>query len=114
VEPAAPSPRRPVGIAVLAVGGAGLVAGVITGAMAIGKHSDLQSACPGGTCVGQSDALSSYQTFGTVADVGIIAGGALPVTRTILVATAPKQAASQRARVTPIVGPGFAGARGSF
>ncbi len=106
-------PRKPLGFGLIGVGGAGLLVGAITGGLAIGKHGSLASACKNGVCVGQDSAISTYHTYGTVADVGLFVGGALAVTGIVLVATAPPAAAKQ-GWVTPVVGPGFAGAVGRF
>jgi hypothetical protein len=69
---------RIVGFAALGVGAAGLIVGGVFGGLAMGKHSDLEEACPGGACPpDQQDNLDSYETFGTVSTVGFIAGGVL-------------------------------------
>jgi hypothetical protein len=110
----APFPRKPVGFALLGLGGAGLVVGGIAGGLAIGKHGSLASSCMAGVCVSQDGAIAGYHTLGTVADVGIIAGGVLAAAGLVLVVTAPKASAAKQAWVAPVVGPGFAGVRGSF
>ncbi len=108
------SSRKRVGSAVLAVGGAGVVVGAIAGGLAIGKHGALASACPQGVCTNESGAIAGYHTLGTLSDVGFVVGGALAVTGVVLVVTAPKTSPAKQAWVSPIVGPGFAGVKGSF
>jgi hypothetical protein len=108
-------PRKTLGLAAVGVGGAGLIVGAITGGLAIGKHGSLVSACDKqAVCVNQDAAIASYHLLGTVADVGLVVGGALAVTGIVLTATAPKAGAAKQAWVAPIIGPGFAGARGRF
>ena len=108
------SSRKPVGFAALAIGGAGVVAGAISGGLAIGKHESLAAACTKGVCVDQDSTISSFHTLGTVSDVGLFVGGAIAVTGLVLVVTAPKTSPAKQAWVAPIVGPGFVGAAGSF
>jgi hypothetical protein len=99
------------------VGGAGLVLGVVTGALAIGKHSSLASECPGGTCTtssSQSD-LSSYHTMGALSTVGFIVGGVGVAAGAILWFVAPSASAQvTTGAVTPYIGPGSAGVVGRF
>lgn len=109
--------RRPLGIVAASVGAAGLGAGLVTGILAIGKHSALKDACtlPGGRCPqAQKDALASYTTMGTVSTVGVVVGAAFAAGGVILILTAPKAAPERRAWVTPTFGPGWAGAQGAF
>ena len=67
-----------------------------------------------GVCVNQDSAIAGYHVLGTVADVGLIVGGALAATGIVLVVTAPKASAAKQAWVTPVVGPGFVGVKGRF
>jgi hypothetical protein len=113
----APSLRRPLGIAALGVGAAGLGVGVVTGILAIGKHGDLTAACTlaGGRCPpAQKDAIAAYTTMGSVSTAGFIAGGALAAAGVILILTAPRAEPPGRAWVSPMIGPGWAGAQGAF
>jgi hypothetical protein len=104
------------------VGGAGLVVGAVTGAMALGKHSDLSNSCtlPNNGCpTAQQDSLNSYHTLGAVSTVGFIVGGVGVVAGVVLLLTQPKgesAPAPQAAglHVVPVVGPGSLGAFGSF
>lgn len=115
VEDASSFPRKPVGLAAIGVGGAGILVGAITGGLALKKRADLAAVCNAqGHCTGQQDAIDGYHLLGTVSTVGFVVGGALAVTGAVLVATAPKKGAAKQARVTPVVGPGFAGLAGRF
>jgi hypothetical protein len=117
------STRRTLGLVGMGVGAAGLVAGVITGVIAMGDHSSLlNDVCAKGPC-SQSDLTSynsstdSYHTMGTVSTVGFIAGGVLAVGGAVLFFTAPSGSApstGQGAHVAPYVGLGNAGFAGSF
>ncbi len=64
-----------------ALGLAGIATGVVTGLIAKGKESDIQAQCPDNVCpatyTGFVDDRSSAKTFGTIADIGYIGGGAL-------------------------------------
>jgi hypothetical protein len=109
--------RRPLGIVAVGVGAAGLGVGLVTGILAIGKHGALKDACtlPGGRCPpAQKDALASYTTLGTVSTIGVVVGAAFAAGGVILLLTAPEAAPERRAWVTPMIGPGWAGAQGAF
>jgi hypothetical protein len=100
------------------VGGAGLIEGIITGVLAMGKHSTLSTACKNGTCPGsESSELSSYHTMGALSTVGFVVAGVGAATGVTLFLLAPKGSASAPATglwVTPYVGLGGAGAVGQF
>jgi len=89
------SPNKTLALVAFGVGGVGLVAGAITGVIAMGKHSDLESACKEGTCPGnQQDAVDSYQTMGLLSTIGFIVAGVGGATGALLWFTAPKETAS--------------------
>jgi len=103
------------------VGGAGLAVGGVTGAMALGVHSDLSKSCPTGKCNPKSaddrkrmeDDLSEYHTLGTVSGIGFGVGLAGVATGVVLLLTAPKtEAPAGAASIMPVVGPRFVGIRG--
>jgi hypothetical protein len=100
------------------VGAAGLVEGIITGVVALGKHSDLSKVCPTGTCSSsESSDLSSYHTMGALSTVGFVVAGVGAAAGITLFFLAPKGSASAPATglsVTPYVGLGSAGAVGRF
>lgn len=125
------SMNKTLGFVALGVGGVGLAVGAVTGIMAMGKHSDLEKACPDGKCTSdkQSD-VDSYGTLGTVSTVGFIVGGVGVAAGLVLVLTAPKEGraaalsrplvamppkpAPARGFVSPVIGPASVGAVGRF
>jgi hypothetical protein len=112
--------NKTAGFVVLGVGGAGLIEGVITGVLAMSKHSDLAKACPTGTCPGttESSEISSYHTVAALSTLGFIVGAVGLAGGAVLVFTAPKDRGTTSRptglRVAPYVGFGSAGAVGSF
>jgi len=112
------SGRRTLGYIALGVGGAGLVLGGVTGALALGKHGDLEEACPGGKCPArEQENLDSYHTMGTLSTVGFIAGGVGVAAGVVLLVTAPRGASTEARRgpwIAPRVGLGYLGAEGRF
>jgi hypothetical protein len=116
-EPAPAHSKTPAYIA-LGIGGAGLVVGSITGALAFGKASD----CPNKTCKTQSD-LDGAKSMATVSTISFGVGIVGMAVGTIMLLTgnkteaAPAQATSRRARklaVEPWFGVNTAGLMGSF
>ncbi|MEO8901332.1 MAG: hypothetical protein ABI488_06485 [Polyangiaceae bacterium] len=100
------------------VGGAGLLVGGLTGALALGKNSQLARACnSAGECRSdQTDLLSSYHTLGTVSGVGFgvgVAGVAAGVALWVLNRDSAPGAA-QGLVVHPYISVGSVGALGSF
>lgn len=79
-------------IIALGVGGAGLVFGGVTGILAMGKHSDLDKACPDGKCTPtlQSD-VDSYHTMATLSTIGFIVGGVGVAAGAVLWFVGPKK-----------------------
>ena len=115
-------PWKTVGIVGMGVGGAGIVLGAIAGGIAIGKHGSITSSpCASAGC-SQNDlssyqsTVSSYNTLGTLSDVGFIAGGVLAAAGAVIFFTAHdgKEAATGKAWVTPYVGLGDTGFVGAF
>jgi hypothetical protein len=107
------STQKTLGFVALGVGGAGLILGGVTGGLAIGKHGDLALACPKGCLPAQQGELDSFHTLATLSTVGFILGGAGAAAGTILLLTAPKKSANEP-RVTPVLGLGYLGAKGTF
>jgi hypothetical protein len=107
------STQKTLGFVALGASGAGLILGGVTGGLAIGKHGDLATACPKGCPPSQQANLDSFHTLATLSTVGFILGGAGAAAGTILLLTAPKKPVNDP-RVTPVVGPGYLGAKGTF
>jgi hypothetical protein len=102
---------------VLGVGGAGLLAGGVTGAMMLKKRSDLRSECVDGTCRSSSTKkISTYHTYGTVSAATLAVGVVGLGTGVVLLLTEPKQEATGDAQLRwrPLIGPGLVGAEGTF
>ena len=105
--------------AAFAVGGAGLVVGAVTGAVALSKRSDLTGVCNAEhKCQStQTETLNAYHTYGTISVVGFaagIAGAGVGVTLWVLNRNSGKAAYAQGVSVHPYVGLGTVGAVGSF
>jgi hypothetical protein len=109
------SPLRPIGFAGVGVGGAGLLMGAITGGLALAKHADLASKCPGGHCTNMQGAIDAYNLVGVLSTAGFVAGGALAATGVVLlVVDSTGKGRPKEARIEGVVGPGYAGVRGRF
>lgn len=115
------SSRKTLAFVALGVGGAGLILGGVTGALALGKHGELEDACTLGNGTGcppaQQDNLDSYHTMGTLSTIGFIAGGVGVTAGVVLLVTAPSSAPAQAQRgawIAPRVGLGYVGAEGRF
>jgi hypothetical protein len=103
----------------LGIGGVGLAVGGVTGAMALGKKSDLD--CPNKTCTGsQADELDSANTLALVSTIGFGVGIGAATVGVILLATsggksdAPPTARASGLRLRPYIGPQSAGVTGTF
>lgn len=115
VAPASgPSPVLP--IVAFAVGGVGLALGTVTGVLAIGKHSDLESdpSCRDDKCLpAVHDDVDSLNLLRLISTIGFIAGGAGVATGiTLLVVGRGGDSSKPSARVS--VSPSGATVRGSF
>jgi hypothetical protein len=99
--------------AAFGVGGVGLGLGVVTGVLAMGKHSTLNGECSGGSCPpsAQSD-LDGYHTMGTLSTVGFIVAGVGAAAGVTLLFVLPKDSSAPAAGA--YVGPGSAGVAGTF
>lgn len=106
------SAQRTWGWVAVGAGGVGLLVGGVTGIVALGKKSDIDSNpnCQNNRCApSESDAVDSYNSLRTVSSVGLFAGGGLAVLGAVLVLTAPSRPSTQA-----FVGPRSVGVRGSF
>lgn len=116
--------NKTLAIIAFGVGGAGLVFGGVTGAIALGQHGDLSSKCPDGRCASELGGdVDAYQTMGTLSTIGFVVGGVGVAAGAVLWFTAPKEAAhaatSTKAAETtllwqPYVGVGGGGVTGRF
>lgn len=113
-------PNKTIAIAAFGVGGAGLIAGAVTGILAAGKHGDLADRCPNNVCPPELQGdVDSYQTLGTISTVAFIVGGVGVAAGAVLWFTAPKEkpattATNGLASLGGYVGLGSAGLRGTF
>lgn len=87
------STRRTLGFVTIAVGGAGLVLGGVTGGLALSKKSSIDDnpRCAGNKCApSEASLVSSYQTLRTLSTVGFVAGAVVLAGGVVLLVTAPK------------------------
>jgi hypothetical protein len=122
--PAAPAaaapPRSPIPMYVaFGVGGAGLIVGGVTGALALSKHSSLAKACnSAGQCPSsEKSELSSYHALGTISGVGFavgLAGVGTGLALWFLHRSNAEAPPAQGLSVQPYVGFASLGAVGSF
>src|SRR5690606_28950296 len=74
-EPSSGSVLVPVGVAVLSVGGAVLLAAIPAGVLALDREAELDASCPGGSCPQSAQGLlDDAYLLGTLTDVFWIAG----------------------------------------
>lgn len=94
------------------LGGAAIVAGGITGAMAIEKKADLIESgdCEGG-CDESSGRYRNFETLRNVSTICFISGGIVAATGIVLLVLAPSDDPNN---VSLAIGPGHATIRGSF
>ncbi|HZO12098.1 MAG TPA: hypothetical protein VFB62_02535 [Polyangiaceae bacterium] len=78
------------GIALLVIGGAGLVLGAITGGIALGLSNEIKTGCIDDHClVSDAEKLDTAKLLAVISTVGFAVGGAAAVTGTILVIVRP-------------------------
>ena len=109
------SKRRPIGFAMLGVGGALVVTGTIFGVVARGRYGDAKDLCGGDIDVCEPSQLQAAQdkvdtarSAGNISTVMYVAGGAALVTGIVLIVTAPKRQ-SHAVTVVPTLGADSAG-----
>jgi hypothetical protein len=141
-EPSGPTSHSPTVLTFvgIGVGGAGLIAGAVTGLLSMSKTSSLKTEClPGGHCTsghGLSD-YNSASSLATISDIGFIAGGvgaavavvsliighpasaapageSTPESQPAASPTADTPAPQSRLQVVPWIGVGSAGVAGVF
>lgn len=106
--------QRTIGWIALAVGGAGVATGAVSGVMAIRRNSELEkNGCTSeGHCYDDQN-LDGYRTLRTLSTVGFIVGGVGLAAGATLVLSAPSQTKNGRS-VSGYVGLGSLGLAGSF
>jgi len=103
---APPGPDRTLPIVLLSAGGAALIAGAITGFMAIDVRSDLEDACGGQVCVptneteyaDYSQQRDKYRALGTASGVALAMGASAALVGGALWLFTGKPSASEHAR----------------
>jgi hypothetical protein len=106
--------QRTLGWGSIGVGAAGIVVGVVTGAVASGKKSDLDAACPGNTCPRASENdLDSFRSLRTISTVGWITGFVGLGAGVVLLLTAPRSTVTASA-VSPWMNARSTGIGGTF
>jgi hypothetical protein len=83
--------QRLFGGTTIAVGGAGLVTGIVFGLLALDANATANSLCPGSAPCGNPTGVSASErahSFGTVATISLIAGAALVIGGAVLLLTA--------------------------
>ena len=104
----------------LGIGGAALIAGSVTGVLALGKHSDLQKICKGDSCPSSAKKdIDSYHLLGTISGVSLAVGVVSVGTGIVLLATGHKSSSdappsTAKLHVEPLIGLGMLGATGTF
>jgi hypothetical protein len=107
----------------IAVGGAGVIAGSVTGVLTLSKTSSLANECPGNVCPppahADHDSASTLATVSTVSFIVAGAGAALAIVSLVAghdePAAAPAQpSTASHTPVVPWLGLGAAGIRGAF
>lgn len=113
--PSGGSSRTVLGITALGLGGVGLAAGAVGGVLAIGKHGDLSERCPAGRCdPSLQGEVDSYHAMGTLSTIGFAIGAVGVGAGAFLLLTAPRSPQRAGISITPVIGLGSAGAKGSF
>ena len=110
-------PRSKVpGIVLLGIGGAGIASGAVTGIMALGTRSTLNTECPNRQCgPSASSDLSSLKTLSWVSTIGFAAGAAAAgVGVILLVRSTSDPSKTGRLTLTPSIGFGNVGLSGEF
>jgi hypothetical protein len=104
--------HRTAGIVALSAGAAGVIAGSVTGGLALGRHASLSDECPNARCsTAHAGDVDAYRTLAAVATVATIAGAATAAVGVVLLLTPP---ASPGPSVGVYVGPRAAGITGRF
>jgi len=96
-------------------GGVGLLVGAVTGGLSFAAAEDVKDQCVDFRCPADlRDEADRSQTLGTVATVGFVVGGAAVAAGVVLTVVRPGGAEDTKARLWPLVGPGWLGLAGRF
>ncbi len=96
-----------------ALGLGGLAVGATFGALVAARKGDINAGCPSKVCDAKGwSALSDANTFATISTISFIVGGVCAGAFVALLALSPHK--PRPMAIVPLVGPGFAGAGGSF
>jgi hypothetical protein len=118
--PEAPPPPRypwalPAAIAGFGVGAVGVIAGSISGGMALAQAGPVRQACNGTSCPPQeSGPLAGVNSLATASNVTFAIGGVGLGAGIVFLVLSRQRDAPARTGVTPVVGPGSVGLAGRF
>ena len=107
----------PIFWAALGVGGAGLVVGGVTGALAISQGADLQERCPAGKCPASATEgdLDGAKALADASTIAFVAGGVLAAVGAVgLIVTWSGDEEEATPRLSATLGFGAAGLQGRF
>ncbi len=110
--------RQTLGIVALGVGGVGMVAGSVTGVLALKKRSSLKDQCPDNHCSADlKDDVDRYHLMGTLSGVSFglgVVGLATGATLLWLVGDSSEQPKTSKPSLEPSIGFGSIGLRAMF
>lgn len=123
-----PAWRKPLTIGALALGGAGIALGGVTGILAMNKHNKLAESCPSGACgPSQKANRDGYYRLGTISTISFVAGGVSAAAGVVLLVVRPQILVQQQPNPTepasstrtafkwsPFVGVDQVGVEGTF
>ncbi len=113
-------PWIPLGITTLALGGASVAIGGLTGILSLSQTNDIKQVCSGTVCqptlkdgtTSTSSAIASAKTLATISDITFIAGGVLAAFGTVFVIIGASKKATTAMEVR--IGPGSFSLLGKF
>lgn len=97
------------------VGAAGVLLGAITGVVTLTRVDALRDKCTNDRCAAdQTDELSSVNALANVSNVGLLVGAVGVGVGALLWSRTPERATKTAGSLTPTIGPGTFGLRGTF